>query len=75
MAGKDIIQMSQRELTRLHVIHKAIEGLLKQAEAAEMLLLSDRQIRRLINKVREEGEVGIIHKSRGSRQTGACPRR
>ena len=75
MAGKDIIQMSQRELTRLHVIHKAIEGLLKQAEAAEMLLLSDRQIRRLINKVREEGEVGIIHKSRGKPSNRSLPKK
>ena len=42
MAGKDMIEMSQGELTRLHVIHKAIEGLLKQTEAAEMLLLTQK---------------------------------
>ena len=75
MAGKDIIEMSQRELTRLHVIHKAIEGLLKQTAAAEMLLLSDRQIRRLIKKAREEGDAGIIHKSRGKPSNRKLPKR
>lgn len=65
MAGKDIIQMSQKELRRLHVIRKAIEGLIRQKKAAEMLSLSDRQTRRLIKTVGEEGDAGIIHKSRG----------
>lgn len=75
MAGKDIVQMSQRELTRLHVIHKAIEGLLKQAEAAEVISLSNRQIRRLIKKVREEGDAGIIHKSREKPSNRRLPKK
>lgn len=75
MAGKDILQMSQRDRTRLHVIHKAIEGLLKQKEAAEMLLLSSRHIRRLIKKVREEGDWGIIHKSRGKPSNSSLPKK
>lgn len=75
MAGKDIVQMSQRELRRLHLIHKAIEGLLKQKEAAELLSLSDRQIRRLIKKVGEEGDSGIIHKSRGKSSNRRLPKK
>ncbi len=75
MAGKDIIEMSQRELTRLHVIHKAIEGLLKQKEAAELLSLSNRQIRRLLKKAGEEGDVGIIHKSRGKPSNRRLPKK
>ena len=66
MAGKDMVVMSQRELRRLHVIHKALDGALKHAEAAEMLSLSDRQIRRIIRRIRLEGDVGIIHKARGN---------
>jgi len=73
MAGKDIVQMSVRELRRLHVIHKAIEGLLKQRKAAELLSLSNRQIRRLIKKVEEEGDAGIIHKSRGKPSNRKLP--
>lgn len=74
MAGKDILQMSQRDRTRLHVIPKAIEGLVKQSEAAELLLLSSRHIRRLIKKVREEGDWGIIHKSRGKPSNRSKPK-
>ena len=75
MAGKDILQMSQRDRMRLHVIHKAIEGLLKQKEAAEILLLSSRHIRRLIKQVREEGDWGIIHKSRGKPSNRSLPKK
>jgi hypothetical protein len=65
VARKDIIMLTQQELKRLHVIKKVFEGVMKQVEAAEKLSLSDRQIRRLINKVRIEGDPGIAHKSRG----------
>ena len=65
MARKDIIMLSQRELKKLHVIRKVLDGVIKQIEAAEMISLSDRQIRRLANSVRIEGDKGIIHKSRG----------
>jgi len=65
MARKDIIMLGQQELKRLHVIKKVFEGVLKQVEAAEMLSLSDRQIRRLIKRVRIEGDKGVAHKSRG----------
>jgi hypothetical protein len=38
MAGKDIIMVRQKDLKRLHVIHKVIEGALTQAQAAEMTM-------------------------------------
>lgn len=65
MAGKDIIMLTQEELKKLHIIRKALEGKIKQVEAADMLSLSDRQIRRLTARVRQEGDAGIAHKSRG----------
>lgn len=65
MARKDIIMLSQKEWKRLHVIRKALDGVIKQIEAAEMLELSDRQIRRLVKRVSNEGEAGIAHKARG----------
>lgn len=65
MSRKDIIMLSQRELKRLHVIQKVLDGVIKQVEAAEMLALSDRQIRRLIKGVRIEGDKGVVHRSRG----------
>ncbi len=65
MAGEDIIMLRQRELKRLHVIHKVMEGTLRQKEAAELASLSERQVRRIVKRIKEEGDEGIRHKSRG----------
>lgn len=65
MAGKDTIMLSQGELKRLSVIHKAIDGRITQAEAGDILRISDRQIRRVIGRIEEDGDRGVIHRSRG----------
>lgn len=71
MVRKDIIIMRRKELKRLHVIQKAINKGIKQKEASELLKISERQIRRVVKRVREEGEEGIIHRSRGRRAHNA----
>lgn len=63
--GEDILQMSQRELGRVHVIRKVAERSLKQEEAGDKLKLSERQIRRLVVRYRAEGEKGLVHGLRG----------
>src|SRR3989338_304247 len=65
MAGKDIIMATQEELKALHVIRKAIDKVITQKEAAEVITLSERQVRRKIKRVRKEGDKGIIHRLRG----------
>ena len=65
MARKDIIEMSGRDLSRLHVIKQAIEKKLTQAKASQLIELSDRQTRRIIKRIRAEGDEGIRHRSRG----------
>ena len=65
MAGEDRIMLRQKEFKRLHVIHKVIEGTLTQKEGADLVQLSERQTRRIVSRIREEGEAGICHKSRG----------
>ncbi len=62
---EDILTMSQRELKRLHIIRKAIEKGITQAEAAKILEISQRQVRRVVKRVRELGDKGVIHQSRG----------
>lgn len=66
MTGKDILVMTRREAKRLHVIRKVIEGEISQISAAEMLSLSARQIRRITERIEEEGDEGIIHGLRGT---------
>lgn len=65
MAGGDIIMLRQRELKRLHVIRKVMERALTQKEAAGLVSLTERQIRRIVKRIREEGDEGIRHRSRG----------
>ena len=65
MAGGDIIMVRQKELKRLHVIRKVIEETLTQKDAAGLVSLTERQIRRIVKRIWEEGDEGIRHKSRG----------
>ena len=73
MAGEDMIMARQRELKRLHVIEKVLEGAIKQVEAAEVVSLSLRQIGRMVKRIRIEGERGIIHRSRGKPSNRRIP--
>jgi hypothetical protein len=65
MAPKDIFTMSNRELQRLELVERVLKDELKQVEAAEYLDLSTRQINRIVQRVREEGKRGVIHRLRG----------
>jgi len=75
MAGEDIIMVSQRELKRLHIIQKVLNEKLSQVEAGEILLLSSRQIRRIVRKIREEGDKGIRHSLRGKPSNRVLPKK
>ncbi len=72
MASRDIIMLSQQERTRLHIVHKILNKELKQKEA-KILSLSERQIRRIVSRVRIEGDQGIVHKSRGKPSNRGFP--
>jgi len=65
MAGKDILIMSKKEARRLYVLRKVLDGEIKQVDAAGMLSMSTRQIRRIVERIREEGDEGVIHGLRG----------
>lgn len=73
MLGGDIILMSGEELRRLGVIRRVLEGGMRQAKAAGILGLSERQVRRIVKRVGQEGDRGIIHKSRGRRSNRRLP--
>ena len=73
MAKEDILAMKARELARLHVIKKVIGGDLSQVEATEVLGLGGRQVRRLVRRVEQEGDRGVIHRGRGRASNRAYP--
>ena len=67
MVEEDKIIMSQKEVSRLYVIRQTIDKAITQEEAAALLGLTNRQVRRIARSVKMEGDVGICHKSRGKR--------
>lgn len=65
--------MSMQEISRLSVIQKVLEKRITQGEAGEIIALSTRQIKRICKRVKEEGERGIVHKSRGKASNRKYP--
>ena len=59
------IALSQRERDRLRVLQDVQQGHLTQVEAAARVKLSDRQVRRLLLRLREQGDRAVIHGLRG----------
>jgi transposase len=60
-----ILVMSQEELQRFALIRKVVGKELCQREAAKLLGLSERQVRRLVKRFKAKGERGLIHQKRG----------
>ena len=70
---KDNITMSRKELRRLPIIHKTMDKRLSQVKAAEMLDISDRQIRRIIRKIEVGGDQSLVHGNRGKESPFKLP--
>jgi len=75
MHGKDIIAMSQKELRRVSIIHKVLDKIITQLEASKLLELSTRQIRRIAERISNEGDKGVMHRSRGRSSARAFPKK
>jgi transposase len=75
VTDKDMITMSRRETKRLHIIHQALDKRITQKTAAELVGLSSRQIRRILKRVRKEGDDGISHRSRGKASNRRFPQK
>ena len=65
MVREEMVRMSVQELKRVHVIRQAMGKAIRQQEASEVLGITPRQVRRLIQRVRAEGDAGLVHRSRG----------
>jgi len=61
------LRMSRKERERLKVMAVLSEGRLRQVEAARLLRLSARQVRRLQRRYQRQGDAGLVHRSRGRR--------
>jgi len=61
----ELLNMSTKELSRLEVMQRLEEKRMIQKEAAEVLGVSVRQVKRLVKAYRWEGAKGLVSKRRG----------
>jgi transposase len=61
----DLLTMSKKEINRLEVIQRVDGKRMKQKAAAEQLGISERQVKRLLQKYRQDGANGLVSKRRG----------
>jgi transposase len=61
----DRIAMSQPERDRLKVMAPVLDGRRTQSEAARLLELCVRQVRRIQRRLEQEGDLGVVHRQRG----------
>jgi transposase len=59
-----VLCMSQKERDRLGVMRQLKCGELTQGQAAKLLGLSSRQVRRLTRRYQAEGDAGLVHRLR-----------
>jgi transposase len=57
--------MNQADRDRLVALKKAKDGKMTQRQAAEELKISERQVRRLLFRLRKVGDKGVLHGLRG----------
>jgi len=67
------ITMSSKEVKKYDIIRKTINKELNGTQAAQLLNLSTRQVRRLKKKVRNQGAKGLVHGSRGKPGNRSMP--
>src|SRR5438876_6792132 len=67
------LTMSQKEVDRYGILKRVLTKELNGRQAAELLHLSTRQIRRLKIGVREKGAEALMHRHRGKSSNNRMP--
>lgn len=62
-----LLPMSKKEINRLDIIKRLLRKEINGSEAAQLLNLTTRQVRRLKSRVAERGAAGLIHRARGAK--------
>jgi transposase len=61
----EVLEMKRRDIERLQVVQSVLDRRIRQADAAELLKIGVRQVKRLCGRVRREGGKAVIHGLRG----------
>ena len=70
---EELVTMSSKELDRMLVLDRVLARTLSQRTAAEMLAVSDRQVRRLLRAYATSGAVALASKRRGKPSNRKLP--
>lgn len=62
---RGLLTMSRKERSRLLVCTRVLDEHMSLKTASEVLNISYRQMRRVFKRFAEEGDVGLVHRSRG----------
>lgn len=62
---KGYLAMSNKEINQVEILEKLVRKEIKQKKAAEILLLSVRQVRRKLGVYKTHGAKSLVHKARG----------
>src|SRR5216117_2126692 len=65
MSEQEMLVLSTKDRDRLKVLHEVKGGHLTQGAAARQLAISDRWVRKLLRRVKKEGDRGVVHRLRG----------
>jgi len=65
MNQEELILMSQEERDRLKVLHEASKRQITQKQAAEEIGVTERWVRKLLARMRKEGDRAVVHRLRG----------
>lgn len=68
-----LVSMSDKELKRLSVLQEICDQRITQSQAAQLLHISERQIRRLLQKYKAQGPVVLAHAGRGRTSNSRLP--
>src|SRR2546422_2593549 len=65
MSKQEMLVLSTKDRDRLKVLHEVKREHLTQRAAAQQLGVSDRWVRKLLRRVKKEGDRGVVHRLRG----------
>lgn len=71
--NKELLEMSGKERDRLVLLRQVEQGMLSQMQAAKLLNITDRQVRKLLRKIEMEGDKGVVSKKRGKASNNQMP--
>lgn len=75
MSEQEMLVLSTKERDRLKVLHEVKGGHLTQRAAARQLAISARWVRKLLVRIEQEGDRGVMHRLRGQKSKRRLPER